>query len=182
MKQLELLLEQYLDVRWALGGNLKQTAWLLCQFLAFLANRKQARITVNSALTRACEPQNVSDAYRYRRLAEVRKLTRTDVDLDQGIITIQHTKFGKSRLLVCHLSTQQVLRQYATKRDQLLNEVHSDAFFLSDRGTCIAPATLQQTFVKLSNTTGLRSADSPCKPRLLARKTHQKEEMGFELW
>ncbi len=76
MKQLSVLLDEYLDVRRALGAKLKDPEWLLCLFLAFLDKRHVALITTDVVLQWAYEPQNVSDNYRYRRLAEVRKFVQ----------------------------------------------------------------------------------------------------------
>ena len=40
------------------------------------------------------------------RLSEGLALDRSDVDLDEGILTVRRTKFGKSRLVPLHASTQ----------------------------------------------------------------------------
>ncbi|WP_245330179.1 MULTISPECIES: tyrosine-type recombinase/integrase [Mesorhizobium] len=39
------------------------------------------------------------------RHSEALDLRRNDVDLDQGILTIRETKFGKSRLVPLHATT-----------------------------------------------------------------------------
>jgi len=51
------------------------------------------------------------------RHSEALGLLRTDVDLDQGILTIRETKFGKSRLVPLHATTLAVLSDYAAQRD-----------------------------------------------------------------
>ena len=43
------------------------------------------------------------------RISEVLSLERQDVDLTTGLLTIRHSKFGKSRLVPLHASTQQRL-------------------------------------------------------------------------
>ncbi len=52
------------------------------------------------------------------RVSEALALDREDVDLEQGILRIRRTKFGKSRLVLLHESTCQVLAAYALARDR----------------------------------------------------------------
>jgi hypothetical protein len=42
------------------------------------------------------------------------------VDLDEGVLRIRQTKFGKSRLVAVYDSTRQVLADYACQRDQVV--------------------------------------------------------------
>ena len=54
------------------------------------------------------------------RVSEVLALDREDVDLDEGILRIRRTKFGKSRLVAVHVSTRQILADYASERDRVI--------------------------------------------------------------
>ena len=63
------------------------------------------------------------------RVNEALHLDRPDVDLDQGILTIRRTKFGKSRHVPVHSSTVGRLKEYAEKRDRVLRKPPSQAFF-----------------------------------------------------
>ena len=47
------------------------------------------------------------------RVSEALALDREDVNLEEGILTIRRTKFGKSRLIPLHDSTRQALIDYA---------------------------------------------------------------------
>ena len=100
------------------------------------------------------------------RSSEPLRLDRNDVDLDQGVLTVRESKFGKSRLVPVHESTAKALESYATQRDQLCPQTSSPAFFLSERGTRIVQNTLEQTFVQLSRQVGLRSPSDSRGPRL----------------
>ena len=51
------------------------------------------------------------------RISEALTLKRDDVDLEEGILTIRETKFGKSRFVPIHPSTITVLTDYAARRD-----------------------------------------------------------------
>ena len=100
------------------------------------------------------------------RSSEPLRLDRNDVDLDQGVLTVRESKFGKSRLVPVHESTAQALAVYATQRNHLCPQTLSPAFFLSERGTRIVQNTFEQTFVQLSRQVGLRSPSDSRGPRL----------------
>lgn len=100
------------------------------------------------------------------RATEALHLDRDDVDLTNGVLTIRHSKFGKSRYAPVHPSTQRALKRYAQRRDRLCPSPHSASFFLSDRGTRITYHTLRWTFVKLSHQIGLRAPGDTHGPRL----------------
>jgi integrase/recombinase XerD len=50
------------------------------------------------------------------RVGEALRLKLDDVDLDNGVLTVRGTKFGKSRLVPIHTSTINVLANYRTRR------------------------------------------------------------------
>jgi integrase len=52
------------------------------------------------------------------RISELVALDNDDVDLAYGQLTIRDAKFGKSRWLPLHSSTQQALQRYVQRRDQ----------------------------------------------------------------
>jgi integrase len=91
------------------------------------------------------------------RSSEPLALDRQDVDLDEGILNIRRTKFGKSRLVPLHESTRQVLTDYARQRDRIVSRPAVAAFFLSERGTRITEATTRYNFAKVSREIGLRA-------------------------
>lgn len=68
------------------------------------------------------------------RHSEALDLRRDDVDLDQGILTILETKFGKSRLVPLHATTVAVLSDYAARRDAHLVAPRSPYFFVAEQG------------------------------------------------
>lgn len=69
------------------------------------------------------------------RMSEPLALDRDDVDLTRGILTVRHTKFGKSRLIPIHASTLEELRRYAGLRDRLCPRPQTASFFIAERGT-----------------------------------------------
>lgn len=100
------------------------------------------------------------------RISEALHLRSEDVDLTEGVLTIRGAKFGKSRLVPIHPSTQRVLSDYASERDQLLAGPPPVFFFVSRRGTPLEPSQVRRTFYTLSRKTGLRGLCASHGPRL----------------
>lgn len=100
------------------------------------------------------------------RISEALSLQCPDVDLQEDILTIRRTKFGKSRLVPVHASTKQVLTEYAQRRDRLLCRQTSQFFFVSDRGRPLRYRAVLKTFHKVSRQIGLRGAKQSHGPRL----------------
>jgi integrase/recombinase XerD len=100
------------------------------------------------------------------RANEALHLHRDDVDLVDGVLTIRDSKFGKTRYVPVHASTQRALAAYARRRDRLCRTPGSPHFFLSDRGTRITYDTLRWTFVKVSRQIGLRAPEDSHGPVL----------------
>ena len=100
------------------------------------------------------------------RIGEARRLKRTDVDLQGGLLLIRQTKFNKTRLVPLHTSTQQALADYAQRRDRLIPRPASDSFFLNDHGRCLESSAVRRTFYDLSRQTGLRGPTDRNGPRI----------------
>ena len=60
------------------------------------------------------------------RLGEAFALTRSDVDLVDGLVTVRHAKFDRMRLVPLHPSVTAALRAYATARDRLCRSANCD--------------------------------------------------------
>ncbi|WP_233475865.1 tyrosine-type recombinase/integrase [Bradyrhizobium brasilense] len=50
------------------------------------------------------------------RLSEAIGFERADVDLEEGVLTVRESRFGKSRLVPLHPTTRAALRRYADRR------------------------------------------------------------------
>jgi integrase/recombinase XerD len=104
------------------------------------------------------------------RISEVLALDREDVDLEEGILRIRRSKFGKSRLVAVHESTRQILADYARERDRVVPRPAGAAFFLSEGGNRVTEWASRYNFAKVSRQVGLRSATKDCRhghgPRL----------------
>jgi integrase/recombinase XerD len=92
------------------------------------------------------------------RIGEAIGLTRGDVDLSSGVITIRHAKFDRSRLVPLHESTTAALSDYAVSRDQLCPRPRADVFFCSSVGTALHRSGVDKTFREITTALGLRTA------------------------
>ncbi len=90
------------------------------------------------------------------RISEALGLDRVDVDLQEGVLTIRRTKFGKTRLVPVHETTREAMEAYLGRRDRIFPTVTTSGFFLSDRGTRLGSSCVRRTFYYLSRQVGLR--------------------------
>lgn len=101
------------------------------------------------------------------RIGEAIRLRLEEVDLQEGLLTIRGTKFGKSRLVPMHPSTQEVLAQYRARRERFLaGRSAGPSFFITSRGNRLDIGDIHRTFYKLSRRIGLRSVTASHGPRL----------------
>ena len=76
MSNLQAALDEYLNIRRALGFKLKDEGTVLPQFLLFLEKKDASFITTDLALQWATQPENVLPAHWARRLSMVRVFAR----------------------------------------------------------------------------------------------------------
>lgn len=98
------------------------------------------------------------------RSGEAIALTRRDVALVDGVITIRDAKFDRQRIVPLHPTTTTALRKYALTRDHLCHEPATDRFFLSTRGGPVSRSALDHAFRALTVQTGIR--DGTSEPRV----------------
>jgi site-specific recombinase XerD len=99
------------------------------------------------------------------RIGEALSLDREDVDTAQGLLTIRHGKFGKSRLVPVHPSTSNVLCDYARRRDRIHRSPGTPAFFVSERGTRLAYTAFSAMFRRLCRAAAPRAPSHRSRPR-----------------
>jgi len=100
------------------------------------------------------------------RISEPIGLNRKDVDLINGILTVYKTKFGKSRLVPIHPSTQKALQQYERLRSKIFPKPRTESFFITEQKRRPTDWTVRRTFVQLSRQIGLRGPHDSHGPRL----------------
>jgi integrase len=100
------------------------------------------------------------------RISEALALNSEDIDLNRAVLTIRGAKFGKTRLVPLHKSTQQALQRYTDFRDHIYPKPKTSSFFVCERGTRLGYWGVLRTFVRLSRETGLRGPDDSFGPRM----------------
>jgi integrase len=100
------------------------------------------------------------------RISEAIALERKDVDLQQSMLVIRSSKFGKSRLVPFVPSTGHALVRYAKQRDRLLPQLTTQRFLVNDCGRPLESSNVRRTFYRLSRRVGLRGPDASHGPRL----------------
>jgi site-specific recombinase XerD len=100
------------------------------------------------------------------RISEALTINREDLDIKQAVLTILGTKFGKSRFVPIHKSTQQALQRYAHFRDRIYKKPKTQSFFVNERGMRLGYWGVLRTFVRLSREIGLRGPSDSYGPRM----------------
>lgn len=91
------------------------------------------------------------------RLGEATALTRADVDLVEGMVTLRHAKFDRIRLVPLHPSVTAALRAYAATRDRLCPTPRVDRFFVSVTGRALRRGEADQVFGVITGLMGIRT-------------------------
>lgn len=99
------------------------------------------------------------------RVGEAIDLDRTDLDQNQGTITVRDGKFGKSREVPLHPSALDALEAYARDRRRRFSRPRSSALLLSLAGTRPIYRNVHPTFLRLVEWAGLTDR-KPRRPRI----------------
>jgi integrase len=105
------------------------------------------------------------------RVSEALALRNLHVDLKHGMLTIDQTKFGKSRQVPMHLSTVEALRRYRWMRDLSGEFAKEDApFFVGTRGRRrglpLSTHQVERIFAGLREQLGWRNRGAHHAPRI----------------
>jgi site-specific recombinase XerD len=81
------------------------------------------------------------------RVGEVARLCRNDVDFQNSLLVIRHTKFSKSRLVPFGPRMAENIRDFIRDREQLIGEFPPDSpLFSFTKGQHLNPGTISQNF------------------------------------
>lgn len=122
------------------------------------------------------------------RISEATGLQRSDVDLDQQLLHIRQTKFGKSRLVPLHSTVTRALRRYAQRRDCDAFSAATDAFFIFDYGRSASTQSIQYAFRILRRQLKWRARGGHPAPRIhdlrhtfVCRRLERWYEQGLDI-
>jgi len=100
------------------------------------------------------------------RVSEAINLDRDDVDLDEAVLVVRQSKFGKSRELVLHPSTVTALRDYAALRNRTKPWTWTRAWFISSSGSRLNYKNVHERFHRLTQAANLVPRSATCRPRI----------------
>jgi integrase len=80
------------------------------------------------------------------RIGEALRLQRQDIDGTAGLLTVRHSKFGRSRCLPLQASTLQALQSYRQKRPKHFRQITPAPFFVGQNGRAIPYYRAAATF------------------------------------
>jgi integrase/recombinase XerD len=101
------------------------------------------------------------------RTQEAINLERSSIDMDLGIITINGTKFNRSRKIPIHSTTIQALKEYDKERDKAFKNHISSYFFVNNVGKKLVSSTVQKIYREVCVEAGLRSKFESSGPRII---------------
>lgn len=104
------------------------------------------------------------------RIGEALALSVDDVELDQGILTLRSTKFGKSRQVPLHPTSVAVMADYRRRRDQFLAGRAVCHWFVNPQGARLGYDSVSNVFQRL--TAALPDQRGRRRPRLHDLRHH----------
>lgn len=101
------------------------------------------------------------------RIGEVCNLELRNVDLQDRVLTVLGTKFGKSRLVPLHPSANRVLARYVAQRARHFEGKQISPYvFVTNRGNHLDSGDVHRTFYRLLEAIGLGKDGSRRRPRI----------------
>jgi len=104
------------------------------------------------------------------RVSEALSLLDTDVDLSDGTLMVQQTKFAKSRLLPLHPSTVEVLVGYRQLRSRQVQTIADTPFFVGTQGQRLGQPLggrqVHRVFIELRDQLGWVDRGAHGNPRI----------------
>jgi integrase/recombinase XerD len=100
------------------------------------------------------------------RVGEGCRLDLADVDLEDSVLLVRDTKFGKSRRVPVHTSTTAALHDYDAARHDQFPKSATAAFLVNSRGGRLDEHNTSHTFAVLAEAAGLCATGGRRRPRL----------------
>ena len=100
------------------------------------------------------------------RIGEAMRLDDSDIDWAGSVVTVNNSKFGRSRLVPVHSSTLDALRSYTDLRERLCPHPSAPSVFVSARAARLAHSTINHNFHRLLDQADLGRAAAGRRPRV----------------
>ena len=117
------------------------------------------------------------------RSGEARRLTVADVDLDSAVLTVNDSKFYRSRLVPIGADLAGMLRRYAATRAlRPLREGTASAFLACRDGSPLGKAIVRHAFRATLRAAGISSSKPGCRGACLHSLRHSFATHRLTLW
>lgn len=100
------------------------------------------------------------------RISEAINLSRDDVNLVAGTLTVRETKFHKSRLIPLHPTVTRAMKRYAARRTLVVATEPCNSFFVNLDGRKLHPRTVHWAFGRLREQLGWIARGDHALPRI----------------
>jgi len=147
-------------------------------FVPYIYSRDELRLLLDTA-GRYQQGESSFDPITFRTMllllyatglrdGEIIRLNRADIDLDNSLLTVRHSKFHKSRLVPFGPQVSRALTEYGASRTAPVAKPSEDVpFFTTRKGTRIVLNTLQAHFRRVRALSGIQRSDGArYQPRL----------------
>lgn len=154
-----------------------------CNLLPFQHNRARPHIFTDKEVKELLEATLVFSRLNYferqtyycvygllavsgMRIGEVLSLKMKNIDFSNGILTVESSKFGKSRLVPIHESTKKILADYVALRNESVALLPAENLFVCTQGKKLNAGPIRRNFYRLCEQLGWRQRNSKAGPRL----------------
>lgn len=147
-------------------------------FIPYIYSQDELKLIFNSALNYAKNKSHISP-YTVQtilfityalglRIHETLSITLNDIDIDNSVITIQESKFYKSRLTPFNLQIKEVIEKYLKWKKVQKQALSPETFLFLGKGKkSINTSTMNQIFQRIREKTGIkREAEATYQPRI----------------
>lgn len=147
-------------------------------FVPYIYSRKELKLLFDTALTYPKNKSHISPRMAYTvlvltyalglRLHETISIKLNDIDMDNLVITIQQSKFYKSRLVPFNQETKKIIKEYLQWRKKQKQPQDSDAsLFIGKNGHPFNIDTMRGIFQRIRKKAGIkRNNDATFQPRI----------------
>jgi len=122
------------------------------------------------------------------RVSEALRLANKDVDLSRAVLSVNETKFHKSRIIPIHSTVVAALAAYMSERDRRWAVPVSDRFFRSSKGAPLPYTTVRHAFRTLVRRLGWSSNGERKLPRIhdlrhsfASKRLRDWQRQGYDL-
>ena|SRR3990167_4711763 len=139
-------------------------------FVPYIYSREELKLLFDTALTYQKNKSHISPRIAHTvlvltyalglRLHETISITLRDIDMDNSVITIQQSKFYKSRLVPFNQETKQVINEYLQwRKKQKQPQDSGAALFIEKKGHPFKIDTMRGIFQRIRKKAGIKRDD-----------------------